>query len=332
MQAFVGIDVSKDKLDVCLLMEGKKPRHKTFSNQPSGFQALLDWTERHAAGCDLHFCLEATGCYSTGVATFLAEAEETVSVVNPYRVKHAGISQGAGNKTDHADARLLADYCRKENPPAWRLCAPEARVLMALMRRLETMEVQKSREENRLEDKNLPKQVVASIKNSVRFYEREIKKLESQIEDHVNKNPGLKEDRDLLTTIPGIGEKLAQWILAEMPAMSGFDSAQQAAAFVGLAPREYQSGSSVKRRSHITKAGSGRLRHWLFMPAQCACVHNPLVKALYERLLARGMTKKAAVVAGMRKLLMLAYGVLTSRQTFQPDYHETRRSPKLQTT
>lgn len=330
MDVTIGIDVSKETLDVCLMVQGdKRPRFKTFQNEGKGYESLLAWTRRGTPDASRHFCLEATGPYSTGVATFLADAEELVSVVNPRRVKHAGISQGVGNKTDHSDARLLADYCRKESPAPWRLCAPEVRVLTALMRRLEAMEVHRDRENNRLEDTALPKVVVRSIKNSIRFLDREIEKLNKEVKDHIDNHPGLKQDRDLVVTIPGIGDKLAQWILAELPDVQTFDSAHQVAAFAGLAPSEYQSGSSVKRRTHISKAGNARLRHWLFMPAQCACIYNPLVKALYERLVERGLAPKAAVIAGMRKLLMLAYGVLKSRQPFRLDYAQSNRCKPL---
>src|SRR5688572_17261270 len=114
---FAGIDVSKDTLDACLLLPGGRAKEATFANDPKGHAALLAWADRHAKGAAVHFCLEATGPYSEAIATYLADAGQLVSVVNPTRVKYAGLARGRGNKTDKADARLIADYAAREHPP-----------------------------------------------------------------------------------------------------------------------------------------------------------------------------------------------------------------------
>ena len=120
---WIGIDVSKDRLDVCLLRATGKEKHKDFSNDASGHAKLLRWVQHlvHEEVC--HYCLESTGSYSMAVAHFLAEVEQRVSIVNPARIKYAALAQGVGNKTDKADARLIADYCRKEQPALWRASA-----------------------------------------------------------------------------------------------------------------------------------------------------------------------------------------------------------------
>ena len=110
---FAGIDVSKATLDACLLLPGGKAKEATFGNDPAGHAALLAWADRHAQGAAPHFCLEATGPYSEAPATALADAGRLVSVVNPTRVKHAGLARGRGNKTDRADARLIAGYAQR---------------------------------------------------------------------------------------------------------------------------------------------------------------------------------------------------------------------------
>ena len=141
-------------------------------------------------------------------------------------------------------------------------------------------------------------------------------RLEQQIKTHIDQHPGLKGDQDLLLSIPGVGEKTARWLLAELPDVSQFASAQAAAAYAGLAPREYRSGTSVKRATRLTKRGNSRLRKALYFPAITAARHNPLVQALYDRLMAAGRPRMVAVCAAMRKLLMLCYGVLKHRQKF----------------
>jgi len=131
--AWIGIDIAKTSFEACLLRNQGKPLHKPFANTPAGYEKLLRWVNSLAPACVPHFCLEATGAYSQGLAVYLAEADQKGSVVNPFRIKHAALAQGAGNK---ADARLLADYCRQFNPPLWRRSAPEVRVLVALLGRL----------------------------------------------------------------------------------------------------------------------------------------------------------------------------------------------------
>lgn len=314
--AWIGIDIAKLNFEACLLRAQGKPLHKQFAHTSAGFAKLLRWVASLAPEVMSHYCLEATGAYSEALALFLAEAEQNVSLVNPFRIKHAALAQGAGNKTDKADAKLIADYCRQYRPPLWRRSAPEVRVLVALLRRLSALSTQRQQEANRLQEPNLPKPVVTSLKQSIRFLDRQINTLEAQIEEHINRHPGLKADRDLLISIPGIGEATAAWILAELPDVAQFASAQDAAAYAGLAPCEYRSGTSVRKRTRLSKRGNARLRTALYFPAMSACRFNPLVRALYERLLQKGLCRKAALGAAMRKLLMIAYGVLKSRKEF----------------
>src|SRR3954471_12588693 len=134
---FAGIDVSKDTLDCCLLLPGGRAKEAPFANDRAGHAALVAWADRHAAGAAVHFCLEATGPYSEAIATHLAAAGRLVSVANPTRIKYAGLARGRGNKTDRADAKLIAEYAARENPPGWQPPSPEVRELQALVRRLD---------------------------------------------------------------------------------------------------------------------------------------------------------------------------------------------------
>jgi transposase len=129
---------------------------------------------------------------------------------------------------------------------------------------------------------------------------------------------GREADRQLLESIPGVGAVTAQAILAELPAPARFASAQQAAAYAGLAPREYGSGTSIRKRTRLSKAGNARLRKALYLPTLTAIRFNPLLRGFFERLVAAGKARMAAVGACMPKLLMIAYGVLKSRVPFDP--------------
>jgi transposase len=316
---WVGIDVSKETLDVCLIT-GSKVLSGTFHNDQKDFQKLLKWVNRMAPNTIVHFCMEATGAYSQAIALFLAENEQRVSVINPYRIKHAAMAQGAANKTDKADARVIADYCRKEQPALWRMSAPEVRSLVALARHLDNLQEHLVQQKNRLSEPNLLPSVEQSLKSLAQHLEDQISALEADIDNHINQHPALKEDRDLLITIPGIAQTTAIRILAELPDVSEFSSAQAAAAYAGLNPAEYRSGTSVHKRTKLSKRGNARLRAALYWPAITAMRFNPNIKALVERLLPKLRVTKAIVGAAMRKLLMIAFGVLKNRKAFDPNY------------
>jgi transposase len=347
--AAIGIDVSKDKLDVQLLRSSEKnakTSYKQFANSPAGFAKLVRWVDQLLSQINQtnsqkgqsrkpHYCLESTGAYSQALAQFLAEEGHLVSVVNPFLIKHYGVASGMLTKNDKADARVIAHYCRAESPEPWHLSRPEVRALVALVRRLQGLEQHLQQEKNRIQEPGLIKPVVRSLQKTIRFLEKEIASLKEEIRRHIDSDEGpdgLKKSKDLLLSIPGIGETLATSILAELPDVSTFESASSAAAYAGLSPKENKSGTSVNKKTRIARKGNAHLRCALFMPALSAFRCNPLLADLYQRLLSRGLSRKAAVCAVMRKLLMLAYGVLKSRQTFQLDWAQCQAAKRQQRT
>jgi transposase len=323
MDAWIGIDVSKDTLDACLLRPSGKFKDRKFDNNPAGFQKLLGWSDS-LVGPDRHFCMEATGAYSHAVASFLVDKGELVSVENPARIKYFGMGEGILNKTDKVDARVIAQYAKQKQPEPWRPSRPEVLHLTALMRRLQAVETHLSQERNRLSEPGIDPEVARSINTIIQALEQETNRLEAQVREHIDQHPGLRADKVLLTSIKGVGEKLAHWVLAELPDLSHFKNAKSASAFAGLSPMEYTSGRSVKRRTRISKAGNNNLRRALYMPAIAASRFNPVVADLYKRLLERGKCKMIAICAAMRKLLMLAYGVLKTRKPFDPEFANSK--------
>jgi len=315
--AHIGLDVSKDTLDGCLLIEAKR-HEKQFTNDAVGHRQLLRWAHALASASTCHFCLEATGPYSQTVALFLVEKEQQVSVINPARIRFFGLAQNQGNKTDKADARLIAQYCRLQSPPPWRIAAAEVRLLQEMVRRLHALSELAAQEKNRAQAPGQSKAVLASNKRVVAALEKELLRLRQEVRAHVKAHEALQRDAKLLQTIPGIGEITAWDILAEMPAVHEFDSAQSVAAYAGLAPREQRSGSSVRKATTLSKRGNSRLRKAFYFPAVSAMQWNPLVKAHYERLRERGKPKMVALAACMRKLLMICYGVLKHQMPFDP--------------
>jgi transposase len=325
-KAWIGIDVSKDILDVYLIVEQATPSYGQFANQKKGYVQLVKWVKRLTPQACYHFCLEATGSYSTGLALFLAEAGLLVSVVNPYRAKHAAIAQGACNKTDKASAKSLAEYCRREEPPLWRVASPEVRTLVGLVRHLDNLKEQLVQQTNRRQEPELLAQVAASLDKMIQYTQSEIRSVEKEIDRHINDHPDLKADRDLLVSIPGIGKETAHQILAELPDVSEFASAQAAAAFAGLNPTEFRSGTSIRRRTRLSKKGNKHLRRALYMPALTALRYNACIQSMAERLRSRKKSHMAIVGAAMRKLLMIAFGVLRTRQPFRVDFALTRQN------
>lgn len=321
---FVGIDVSKDTLDACLLLSEGKTKEAQFANDHKGHAALAAWADRHAKGERLHFCMEATGPYSEAPATHLADAGRLVSVVNPTRIKYAGPAWGRGNKTDRADAKLIAEYARREAPAAWHPPTPEIRELQALVRRADDLVEMAAREKGRLASPALTKSARQSITRTVRLLEKEADRVRVAADQLVATTESLSADRDLLESIPGVGRQTATTILAELPAVERLPSAESAAAYCGLAPREFTSGTSVKKRTRLSKAGNARLRKALFLPTQTAVRFNPLLKAFFARLTDPERDdpkpKMQAIGACMRKLVMICYGVLKNRLPFDPKW------------
>ena len=291
-----------------------------MENNQKGFAKLLAWVKRNAPQANLHFALEATGAYSNAVAEFLVEAEQFVSVLNPAPVKYVGMSYGFTNRTDKTASKVIALFCKKEKPALWKMATPEVRLLVAFVRRMEALRVQLIAEKNRLSNPGLPKEILASLKKHIRYLEKEITLQEKQVVAHIKNAPTLKADKELLLSIPGIGETTAHLLLAELPDVAEFEDAATVAAYAGLAPCERSSGSSVKGKTHLSKRGKSQIRHALYLPAMSAVQCNPFVKALYERLLESGHARMSALGAGMRKLIMLAYGVLKSRENFDPQW------------
>src|SRR5262245_49736866 len=271
--------------------------------------------------------MEATGGYEDALATYLHAAGRTVSVVNPTRIKYAGVMRGRGNKTDKADARLIARYTRDEDPPAWSPPAPEVRALQALVRRRDDLRQLAAREKGRLDSPLLTPAARRSVARVVRLLGKEADAMQAAADALIAGTPALAADRDLLATIPGVGAQTASTVLAELPPLDRVPSAQAAAAYCGLSPREFKSGSSVRGRTRLSKAGNARLRTALYLPTLTAIRFNPILEGFFDRLVAAGKPKMQAVGACMRKLVMIAYGVLRNRAPFGPNWASRIETP-----
>lgn len=316
---FLGIDIAKLSFQVALLRDGKS-RLRQFPNTPKGFAQLLTWLRHHNAS-HTHACMEATGSYGDDLAFFLHQAGHTLSVVNPARIKGFAQAELSRNKTDKLDAALIARFCAQQQPEAWLPPPAEIRHLQGLLRRLEALQEMRQQEVNRLEQVGKQDVIHESLVKMISTLDAEIARLRQLIKEHIDQHPGLKRDRELLMSIPGIGELTAAWLLSEVQ-VENYASARQVAAHSGLTPRHYESGTSVKGRTRISKTGNARLRKALYMPALTARRYNPIIGAFCERLKERGKRPMEIIAAAMRKLLHIAYGVLKSGKAFDPSFSD----------
>lgn len=314
----LGIDIAKLKFNVCLIREDGRLRHKVFANTPAGFSQLCAWLAANNVE-QVHACLESTGTYGEALATYLADIGHQVSVVNPAAIKAYAGCHLSRTKTDKVDAELIARFCLTQQPPLWMPIIPEIRTLQALVRRLDSLIEMRTMEHNRLTAGITIREVEASIKSTLKYLDDEIKRTETLIKEHVRKHPQLKADRDLLLSIPGIGEATTARLLAEINFHS-HDTARSVAAFTGLVPRLRQSGGSVRGKARLSKVGSPRIRHALYFPAVTAIRCNPVIKAWAKDLRGRGKCEMQIIGAVMRKLIHLAYGVLKSGKPYDPLY------------
>lgn len=312
MNTTLGVDMAKRKFDVALLHEGKYKSGK-FENSLTGFQQLLEWLAKTGAPAP-HICLEATGGYGEALAIFLVGNGFTVSIVNPIRIKGFAKSVMARSKTDKLDAKVIARFCQALEPMPWAPPTDEIRKLQALVRRYDDLMSLRVQEVNRLPEAHVS--VQPTVEATVAFLDAQLKAVQSMIDAHLEQHVKLRQSRDLLLTIPGVGIGLTARFLAEVGDISRFKNARQVVAFIGLNPRLKESGDSVRGRAKLSKMGSASLRKALYLPALNAMRYNPVLADLRARLLAVGKPKMVAVGAIMRKLVHLMYGVLKSGQPF----------------
>lgn len=319
----IGIDVSKAKLDCACFkdIETGKVKNKVFGNTPKDYLLLMDWAIKQIKGPieSIHFVMEATGIYHEALAYALYKAGAKVSVVNPAQIRDYARSLGTRTKTDKKDSVVITRFGLTQTPRLWQPEPGEIRTLKALISRLEAVEQDAQREKNRLEKAEISQateEVQISIHTVLEQLEKEKKRLEDLINQHIDSHPPLKKDRTLLESIPGIGPVVSRLMVTVIRSRD-FDAAPQCAAFMGRVPVQHESGSSIRGRSHLSKAGNARIRAKLYMAAVVSIQYNPDIKQQYERLLKKGKVKMSALGAAMRKLVHICFGVLKHQQPYQ---------------
>ena len=309
----IGIDVSKDTLDAWSQSKG----HRCFKNSESGFRQILS-----CYGTEGHFVMESTCSYHVRFASFLHESTCKVSVVNPLPVKRFMQMRLQRLKTDKSDAKMLAFYGESESPKPW---TPDPEFIQSAKLIMSTVELyirQQTALKNKLDNlqsgglTNGP--IIKSLKLQIKRVKAEIAKLEEEL--HALIVAGAQKEMTQLTSIPGIGKKTAAMLLVYSNCYKDFDNYRQFIAYLGLCPVHRQSGTSVRGRSYISKKGNKMLRNHLFLCSFTACQHNPQCKALYDRLVAKGKSKKLALIAVCNKLIKQSFGIIKNDLVYDPSY------------
>jgi transposase len=309
----LGIDVGKQHLDCELL--GDKRATKKVTNSTRGFEQVVAWLRNRKIE-RVHACMEATGGWSDELAFFLHNHGHVVSIVNPMQIRAFGQSELSRTKTDRADAGLIARFCAAMHPAPWEPPKPAERRVRQLVRRRRSLVEMRTQEENRLESPGT-ENVRDSILRMIDVLDDQIQELDEQIKATIDDDDDLKGKRDLIESIDGIGPITSATILGETPHIENFQSSKALVAFAGLCPHVRQSGVSLSS-SRTTKIGNRAIRKTLYMAAVAALRSNAVIRAFAARLRERGKRPMEVIVAAMRKLLVLVFGVLKTGRPFDP--------------
>jgi transposase len=341
---WLGADVSKSTFDAALYRPVPPGQHweprdipvKQFHRNKEGVAKCLAWlatqwpatASAEDAAPEVRVVMEATGKYSRELAEWFTKAAPATSpaIINPRLAKSFAESLGVFTRTDKTDARSLARYGADRQPVALAPAAPEIAELRDMTRYRQTLVEQRTAETNRAAEGSVSREVCKMQKCRLEQIERNIARLDKALKAHVDKTERLVHDVARLETIPGVGQLTAQIVLGEVGDLRRFKRARQMTSFIGLTPTSHDSGTSVHKKSHVSKSGSAHVRRILYLAALAATRGDNELAAVYKRLTTAGKHPMVALVAVMRKLLLLMRAVLVHEQDYQPNYAKTRRA------
>jgi transposase len=331
---WIGADVSKQTFDAALgLLEPATPpeqwrrvRVKRFERTLDGAKACCEWartqleSDEETIDSQFRVVMEATGKYSQELTLFfLAHDGRTApAIVNPRLVKAFSDSLNVTNRSDKADARTLARYGVERKPAAYAPLTPKALELREMTRYRQTVVEGLQAEKNRAAESPQSSYVRRAQQRRIRQFTRDLNAVEKKIREHIEKMPDVQRDVRLLDEIYGVGEITAIIIVAELGDLRRFQRGRQLTAFAGMTPTAHDSGTSVHRKSHLSKNGPTHVRRALYLSAISVIQGDNDLAHVYHRLVQQGKKKKVALAAVMRKQLLLMRAVLVFGITYQP--------------
>jgi transposase len=314
---YIGIDVSKLTFDVALEIDNTYQYHQ-FSNGQDGFKALITLIKLLESNCLV--VMEASGAYYLQLATYLYQQGVSVSVINPLVIRRFCQMRLSRTKTDKKDARMIAEYGKAEQPGLWQPDPDYVLQLRQMQAAVEGLNKSRTCMVRQLEafayNTATSKDVAKSLQRAIAAIEKEICTLEQKMEQLVeNYHESVYKH---LQSIPGVGKKTAMMLIVATGAFQKFSNSKQLSVYFGLSPRIFESGTSVKGKSRITKMGMSRIRALLYICAWSAKRCNKACKELYDRLLAKGKSKRLALVAVANKLLKQAFAITNNNTPYLP--------------
>lgn len=313
---YFGIDVSKEVLDIY----DSKGGFYQIKNSVSGFKKFLKLTDNNS-----HCVMEATGYYHLRFAYFLLENGVAVSIENPLKVKRYIQMKLSKIKTDKSDAKHIYEYGVNQNPKLWPGESKNQQECLQIIRLLSIYTKQSTQLKNKIHGEqvlgNPSKDVDQSLKRQLKNLQKELLKLEDSLLKKVKEEH--QESLTLLKTIPGVGPKTAMMMLVFTDGFNRFNSSKELCSYVGITPTIRESGSSVKGRPRISKIGNTKLRNLLFLCSFNACKYNKACKALFDRIVAKGKSKKLALIAVCNKLLKQAFSIVKNGIPYDNNYRST---------
>ena len=308
-----GIDCSKDYFDVVLLDKNKKVFEGRFSNNLKGFEEVLLYVQ------DSHVVMEHTGPYNFSLACFLFESHVRVSIVNPLIIRRFSQTKMNRAKTDRKDALMIAEYGLMYHPPLWSVPSLKIQEIRQLEAYLKGVIKRKQLLMNQFHafehGGNFIGYIREQMENQIVGYDQDIQEIEGKIRTLIQ--DAFPELHSNLTSIPGIGPKSAVLMIVMTNGFQNFESHKQVISYFGLAPRIYESGSSVRGKASICKMGMSSVRAVLYMAARSARLYNKSCKELYDRLRLAGKAHRVAMIAVVNKLIKQAFAIAKSGDRYR---------------
>lgn len=322
MYKYIGIDISKQTFDAYSISSKQKENLLKEDNNKKGFKKLIK-----TYGSEGVYVMEATGPYYLQLATFLYEAGIKVSVVNPLVIKRFSQMRLLRAKTDKKDAQTICKYAMNNSIELWKPSPVEIMEMQQILTALELLNKQHSAVSNQLSSfissGNIDKQVKETLSTTLSYIKLEKKKLNQRLNQIVDEN--YQETRKLLESIPGIGPKAAATLIAITDNFTKFVHYKQLIAYVGLSPRTYTSGTSVKGKGHICKMGKSQVRKQMYISSWSAKFHNKACTEFYDRLIKKGKPERVVKVAIANKLLKQAFAIVTNKTMYNENFKSQLR-------
>lgn len=326
---WVGADVAKDTFDASLVRYHQHypatPLNtipvQTFQRSKKGVQDFLTWLDSQGIGQDsVRVVMEATGHYSTELTMWMLDKRPSLcpAIANAFHTCSFIKSMGVRNKTDRLEARALGFYGVERQPVAYEILSPERNELRELSRCRDDLVRTRTRLKNQMKRHSDSTTVRDLQEKRLAQFKDDIKHIEEAMQALVAKHDALNHDIQLLSSICGIAFINATMIIAELGDLRRFKRARQLTAFAGMSPRHHQSGTSINGKSRLCKQGNPRVRQGLYLSAMVAIRSNNQFRDTYQNLIAQGKAKKVALIAIMRKLLLVMRIILINNQPFKP--------------